>query len=181
MLRNWTIALCTVLTVLSGVGVAATPDAGQTELSTASWIFSTLETTNGENQGHALVANAKNGRGVGFRCINGNLLGALSLEPANILAALMSTHRQRTVRVFVSIGDTELVRQDWIMFARHRVIVSGDHKVTRALYNAAVLREPIRLDPRRHGDGIYIYNLPAPDPEAFATFMEACNFSSKSQ
>lgn len=181
MLRLWTIAVCLVLALLPGAAVADTLDTEQAELSTAPWIFSSLETTKGEDQGHALVANIENGRGVGFRCINGNLLGALSLEPANILAALISSARQRPIRVYVSIGGAEPERQGWFMFARHRVIVSGDHKITRALYNAAVRREPIRLDPRRHGDGIYIYNLPAPDPSAFAAFMQACNFSSNPQ
>lgn len=176
-IRYGTIATIFALVLAPIIAVAGEPELDSEISADTPWTFSTLQTKKGEALGHTLIAASVNGRGAGFRCFDGNLIAAVALQPGDVMAAFTAHGRQKPVRVYVSIKDAEPEIQDWLLIVRHRVIVTANHKITRALYNAIVLRETITIDPRRHGDGKHEYVMPTPDPAAFSEFMNACEFS----
>ncbi len=148
-------------------------------LADETWAMSAIETDQGDAWGYALITTSKNGKDVGFRCWNGNLLAAFGLESGDLMSAFKDAGPQKPVRIRVSVNGGEPEMQNWALLKRHRVVAMADQKMTRALYNAAVRGETVTIDPRRHGDGEMEYELPAPNASAFAAFMESCGFSSR--
>ncbi len=151
---------------------AANPDA----TSDQNWTMATIEKKNGEAWGSALITISEDGREVGFRCWDGKLLAAFALDENDLLTAFTAAGPQKAVRLDVSINGGEPETQSWMMLRRHKVVASGDQKMTRRIYNAVVRGESVTIDARRRG-GEYI--MPPPDPEVFASFMETCGFSAK--
>ncbi len=177
--KHATRAVIAVLTLSPVVAFADDPETENTDATEATWAMSSMETENGDPWGHALITTSANGKDVGFRCWNGNLLAAFALEPVDLMSAFKSAGPQKPVRIRVTLNGHEPEMQTWSLLKRHRVIAMMDQKMTRVLYNTAVRGETVTIDPRHHGDGESAYELPTPDPSAFAAFMEACGFSSK--
>lgn len=173
-----TVASTLVLIFASAVAAedGADDDGNNAASADQSWVMTPIEKKKGDAWGSALITTSENGREVGFRCWNGKLLAAFALEDDDLMTAFTAAGPQRAVRLDVSVNGGEAETQNWMLLRRHKVVASGDQKMTRRLYNAIVRGESITID-GRPGSGEYV--MPPPDPEAFASFMEVCGFSAK--
>jgi hypothetical protein len=143
------------------------------------WTMSEVKTSGGDEWGAALIATADDGREVGFRCTDGQLLVAFALEPANMMEAFKEAGPQKAVRVSVAINSEDPQNEKWLLLRRHKVIATADRKKTRRIYNAIVRGETVSIDAKKRGGGDYA--TPAADATAFSSFMDTCGFSAKSE
>ncbi len=138
--------------------------------------MSELKKGDGDSWGAALIANMEDGREVGFRCVNGKMLVAFALEPTDMMEAFKDSGKPKLIDVDVSINGVEEEDVGWALLRRHNVVLSGDQKTARRMYNAVVRRETVSIQTRKKGGD---FSLPDPNSDAFSSFMNACDFKAK--
>jgi hypothetical protein len=99
------------------------------------------------------------------------------MAPKNLHDSFVDEGPAREVYVRWAIGDEKPVRQRWVRQVAQDVLLTGEPKSARKLFNAAIRGDRVSIETKRYGS--FTVDLPKATPALFNRFVSDCEFKKK--